>query len=471
MTDSLLRVYHRLPTPFRSAAASARGLYLNYWRYGSNTEGLVEEALSRENWSPAQWKAWQEERLTRVLHRAATQVPYYREQWAARRRKGDRASWEYLDNWPILEKEPIRQNPRAFVSTDCNPRLMFLVPTSGTSGTPLTLWWSLATTRSWYALFEARGRYWNGVSRHNRWAMLGGQLVIPVSQRQPPYGVWNSGLSQLYMSSYHLAPHAIKDYFDEMQRRRVTYVFGYTSSLYALAQGAMEAGVKNVRMTVAMTNAEPVYDYQRSAIEEAFQCPVRETYGMAEIVVAASECAAKSLHLWPEVGWVEVVEGDKSSPSGSTGDLICTGLLNADMPLIRYRTGDRGALEEQHGSCECGRTLPKLASLEGRADEVLFTMDGRCVGRFPIFRADLPIREAQIIQEALNRVRIRYVPTGGCTKNHENLIVQRVRARMGAVNVIMEPLDEVPRGPNGKFRLVVCRLSREEREYLMGMAH
>ena len=26
------------------------------------------------------------------------------------------------------------------------------------------------------------------------------------------------------------------------------------------------------------------------------------------------------------------------------GDLVCTGLLNKDMPLIRYRVGDRGAL-------------------------------------------------------------------------------------------------------------------------------
>ena len=35
-----------------------------------------------------------------------------------------------------------------------------------------------------------------------------------------------------------------------------------------------------MQMTVAITNAEPVYAYQREAIEQAFQCPVRETYGM-----------------------------------------------------------------------------------------------------------------------------------------------------------------------------------------------
>src|SRR6476646_10589985 len=125
MNSVLLQLCHELPSPLRSLAASLRGLYLRSWRYGSETERLVEEALSRESWSLKQWKVWQEERLAHVLHRAATQVPYYRDQWNARRRKGDRASWEYLENWPILEKDSVRENPQAFVAEDCDARRMF----------------------------------------------------------------------------------------------------------------------------------------------------------------------------------------------------------------------------------------------------------------------------------------------------------------------------------------------------------
>src|ERR1043166_9489924 len=125
MTDTLLKAYHCLPAPLRSVAASLRGLYLRNWRYGSETERLVEEALDRENWTPDQWKGWHEERLAHVLHRAAARVPFYREQWAARRRRRDRASWDYLENWPILEKNSVRENPSAFVADDCNVRVMF----------------------------------------------------------------------------------------------------------------------------------------------------------------------------------------------------------------------------------------------------------------------------------------------------------------------------------------------------------
>ena len=125
MNDGLLRLYHVLPYPLKVLAASAQGYYLRWWRYGPETERLVAEAWEREYWSPEQWKTWQENRLGYVLHRAATRVPYYRKQWAERRRRGDRASWEYLENWPILDKEPLRQHPKAFVADDINSDRQF----------------------------------------------------------------------------------------------------------------------------------------------------------------------------------------------------------------------------------------------------------------------------------------------------------------------------------------------------------
>lgn len=464
MTGPLLRLYRCLPASTRSAAASMHGYHIRSWRYGRETERLVQEALEREQWGPAHWREWQEERLVRLLHHAATSVPYYRDEWLARRRRGDRSSWEELANWPVLKKEAVREHPRAFVADGCDVRRMFHEHTSGTTGKSIDLWWSRRTVRTWYALFEARWRHWHGVSRRDRWAILGGQLVTPVAQRRPPFWVWNVALNQLYMSSYHLAPDLIPFYLDALQRHRVRYLWGYSSSLYALAQEALRLGRSDLRMAVALTNAEPLFAYQRHAIAEAFHCPVRETYGMAEIVAAAGDCQSGQLHLWPEVGWLEVLEGDQAAEDGRVGDLIGTGLLNVDMPLIRYRVGDRGARQSAEIPCPCGRTLPRLAAVEGRQDDVLHTVDGRRIGRLdPVFKADLPVREAQIIQEALAKVRVRYVPAPEFGPASARSIITRLQARMGAVEVILEPVSEVPREANGKFRAVICRIPTEER--------
>ncbi len=109
-------LYRRLPAPVQSLAASARGYQLQSRRYGPETEILVSEALERDSWDAARWKPWQEDRLARTLHHAATRVPYYREQWARRRRDGDRSSWEVLANWPILSKQTLRDDPRSFLA-------------------------------------------------------------------------------------------------------------------------------------------------------------------------------------------------------------------------------------------------------------------------------------------------------------------------------------------------------------------
>ncbi len=133
----LLKLYHSLPAPMQTVAASMWGYYLRWWRYGAETEGWVEEALDREYWSADQWKSWREENLSRLLHRAATRVPYYRDQWERRRREGDRLSWELLENWPILSKDTVRSWGSQFVADDCNIRSMYQEHTSGTSGKSL----------------------------------------------------------------------------------------------------------------------------------------------------------------------------------------------------------------------------------------------------------------------------------------------------------------------------------------------
>jgi len=51
MNRMQLKVFHCLPGPLRSAAASLHGLRLRSWRYGPETERLVREAIERETWS------------------------------------------------------------------------------------------------------------------------------------------------------------------------------------------------------------------------------------------------------------------------------------------------------------------------------------------------------------------------------------------------------------------------------------
>ena len=456
-----LDLYHRLPYQGRCLAAGLRGLYLRWWRYGADTPRLVDEALERDRWGADDWRRYRERELAAVLERAVRRVPYYRRFWRGR----PRADWQELGNWPVLRKETVRENPRAFVADDRDPRRMFAEHTSGSTGTPLTLWWSRATVIAWYALVEARLRRWHSLSRRDRWAILGGQLVAPVEQSRPPFWVWNAALRQLYLSSYHLESAHAAAYLDALARHRARYLFGYPSALAVVGELAIEQGLEAPPLSVTLSNAEPLYDHQRRTIETAFGCPARDTYGTAEIVCAASECGHGRLHLWPEVGVHEVLadDADEPLPPGETGRLVATGLLNRDMPLMRYEIGDRVALPASDETCPCGRGLPLLESLEGRLDDVIVTPDGRRVGRLdPVFKADLPLREAQIVQVDRDRVVLRFVPAAGYGSAIAEDLKRRLGQRLGEAMVIeVEEVERLPRTAAGKLRAVVsCRRSR-----------
>jgi len=465
MPSLALRIYQVAPMPLRSAMASARGLYLRAWRYGSETDRYVDEARAREYWTAEQWSAYHEEHLGRLLVRAAARVPYYRAQWETRRRAGDRRSVERLENWPILSKETLRTNPQAFVADDRDVRRMYRERTSGTTGTPLELWLSRETVRTWFALYELRAREWSGVSWRDHWAMMGGQSVVPAHRTRPPFWVWNAPMHQLYISANHESCDNAPYIIDAMRKRRVTHLVTYASTGAALASDALLGGLRLEGLRVLITNAEPVFPWQREVIQRAFGCAVRETYGMAELVAAASECQHGSLHLWPDVGHLEVLrdEEDRAVSRGMAGRFVCTGLLNADMPLIRFAVGDRGALAENQ-SCRCGRRLPLLARVEGRTNDLLIARDGRRVYWVnPIFYG-LPVRQAQIVQETLDRVRIRYSPADGFTLSAESEIANRLRDRLGEVSIVFEEVDRIPNEANGKFKSVRCDLADAERQ-------
>ncbi|HSG91846.1 MAG TPA: hypothetical protein VLA56_21705, partial [Pseudomonadales bacterium] len=458
------RVFRRLPQPLKTLAASVHGARLARRRFGgtgpvAETERLVDEALEREQWDASRWRRYLDERTSEMLRHAATRVPYYRSLWAA----GDAEPSRDLAHWPVLEKDAVRQAPEAFIA-DGSPRL-YPEATSGTTGTPLRLFRSAEVERQWYALFEARSRRWYGVDRFAPWAILGGRLVVPPERAEPPFWVWNAGLRQLYLSSYHLHPRHARSFLDAMARRDVRHVYGSSSAIHELARAVLEVDPevgRRLGLAVAVTNAEPLLPVQRRDIEAAFGCPARETWGMAELVAAAGECEHGRMHLWPEVGLVEVdvVEVNKGR------EVIATTLIARDQPLIRYRLGDRLAeapAPPGEASCPCGRTLPVITGLEGRVDDALVLPDGRRVGRLdPVFKGDLPIREAQIVQESPAQVRLRYVPADGFDDASSAELRRRLADRLGGpgtdqgqVEIVLDAVERIPRDANGKFRAVV----------------
>lgn len=461
MANSLLtKTYQASPPALRSMAATVRGARLRRLRYGPDTDQLIAEALEREVWSDEKWRSWQEQTLPELLHHAATTVPSYREQWSRRRARGDRSSWEDIRNWPILTKEQIRQNPRSFLSDEFRRGRLIRENTSGTTGKPMEFWFSERTVRQYYALHDCRLRTWNGVSRFEPWAIFGGQPVVRASAERPPYWVHNRAMRQVYFSANHVSRATAEDFCRELRRFGPTHIITYPSPFTYLAALCVQQGLPAPSAKVVLANAEPLFDWQKDVIGGWLGKKPLETYGMAEKVVGASECEAGSLHLWPELGYTEIVDAESTTVTvaGTVGEVIATGFISREMPLIRYQTGDRAALKAAAGICACGRSLPIIHHIEGRSADMLIAPDGRRVIPINAIFYGLPLVELQIIQEDATKVRVLTVPGAGFDSSTGPEIASRLRQRVGGMEVIVDTVDAIPRGPNGKFRPIINRM-------------
>ncbi len=457
------KIYQQLPHPLKTLSVSAWGFYLSALRYGGDFNRLVEEALERDIWSKEQWNTWQQEALARMLQHAATTVPYYRQLWEERRRKGDKASWDILENWPILEKEKVRNNPQLFISDSSKGKRLFVDHTGGTTGKPTMIYESRESIRQMYALHEARTRRWFNVDRHQRWGMLGGQKIIPLDQSRPPYWVWNRGLNQVYFSVFHIKPDTAKHYVDALWKYRPTHLVVYPSACAILAKFMLEQGLQAPEIKVIICNSESTLPKYRELMSKAFNCPIIDTYGMAEMCVAASECLEGIQHYWPDTGIIEVYDPHRQefiNDIGSPGDYVLTGLLNRDMPLIRYANHDIGYLPDWQHKCACGRSLPSLASISGRSNDLILTKDGRELYILDTLYNGLPVVEGQLIQYSMDEFEIKVIPDEAFS--HDAVLEEitvRLGQYLGEVDLKLTEVDEIEKNPNGKFKPFISMIN------------
>lgn len=454
----ILSFFQQAPYYLKVFLASIQGYKLKYRRRYKRSEYL-REVIDRDNWSYEKIARWQEAELLNMLRHAAETVPYYRNYW----RHNSEKDYLNLQNWPILEKSEVKSRSFDFISDLYDKKDLYPISTSGTSGTPMTYWFDREALSKWYAIYEHRIKRWNGVSESDRWANIGGQLICNINQKKPPFWVWNFAMKQLYLSSYHITEENIEHYLRALQQYKIVYLLGYVSSIFNLANIGIKKKLHIPKLKLVITNAEPLFDYQREIISKAFCCDVVQTYSGCEFAFGGNEDLSKTMYLWPEAGILEV-EGsrDENQLSEQRGNFIATGLINKAMPLIRYRIGDSGIIDSV--SKQKGRNFESLKEITGRNDDLIYTTEGKLVGRLdPVFKGDFQIKEAQIIQENLSLIKIKIVPFNNFTTEQSDEIIRRLKERVGmSMQVSIDLVDVIPKSANGKFKAVISYVKQNE---------
>lgn len=112
---------------------------------------------------------------------------------------------------------------------------------------------------------------------------------------------------------------------------------------------------------------------KRKLIEELWNVPVYDNYGMTETGPIAVACKNGKLHPFESRFIIEVLDDDYKSEVGigNVGNLVLTTLTRKAEPLVRYITGDRVRLVKS--KCSCGAEV--TIEVHGRQQDILKIKD------------------------------------------------------------------------------------------------
>ncbi|MDQ6798712.1 MAG: phenylacetate--CoA ligase family protein [Actinomycetota bacterium] len=428
--------------------------------------------LERTQWWPAPMLAERQRRqLAKVVAHAQSTVPYYKDRLPSVSPAGGTDVTE--ERWrtvPILTRAGAQEAGEALWSTavPVDHGQTVVMQTSGSTGRPLKTLTTAPAQLFWRAL-TVRDHLWHGRDFSLKHATI---REFPELQRPPPEGAvlptWGPPFSGVIRTGAAVTLHIDRTTAEQagwLARHAPAYVLTYPSNVLALAEYFMREGLDLPGLVEVATFGEVLDEKVRVACRSAWGVPVVDMYSTQEAGYIGLQCPDNEhYHVQSENLLVEVVDedGDLCAP-GSSGRVVVSTLHNFATPLLRYEVGD---FAEVGPPCSCGRGLPVITRVRGRARNMFVRPDGDRIwpslGDAASFRRAGPLPrllQYQVVQQALDAVEMRLVAERHLTTDEETRLHAHLQETLGATFALtLSYLDEIPRraGKFEDFRSEVC---------------
>ena len=414
------------------------------------------ETLRRTQWlEPDRLLTYQARLLEDISRHAYEHVPFYRDRLAPLFRGGrfDLRAWRDV---PTLSRAEIMANAEAMRALAV-PRHVARESEGRTSGTTGP---SLRFQQSEIAVVTTLCQFERMLEAHSidRFAHHARIRLEPRGTADYPDGAEDSGwnLSHPDARQSKLNIHtSISEQAEWLERRAPQYLTTYQSTAAALARH-LESGGRKLTLGGLITSGETVDPSTREDVNRVFGCKIIDRYATTEMGNVAFQCpVGGDYHVCSETILLELLNSDGSDAAeGSRGRVVLTSFYNFAMPIVRYDIGDFAIAA--HGSCTCGRTLPRLASIFGTATQCLYisrmARNIRPTTGVQSFQNTSTPNRFQLVQTSIDRIELRYIPRDGA-QTPDTASVEEIGRKAIHSKVIVRaiPVAEIPRHPSGKI--------------------
>jgi phenylacetate-CoA ligase len=431
---------------------------LHEFAKGHKTYRFLREMEAADRLSAAALEQLREARLRELIEYCYAHVPFVtetmREQGISPAQIRTVADLMLL---PVMSKDDLRKHRsrlRSYVGVGLQQ-----LATSGSTGEPLICDISKRRVAARVACRQRVLRWWGLSVGDPEIALWGSPIELSTQHRLKE--LRDCLLASRLLSAFEMDQPTMSRYLDILEDRPWRQIFAYPSAIYLLCLEAERQGrdLRQVGVKTVFVTGEVLLPYQRELISATLGCPVADGYGGRDSGFIAHECPQGGMHILADCTIVEVLGADgQPVPAGETGEITVTDLYSHEAPFLRYRTGDLGAMSPRQ--CSCGRALPLLERIEGRANDLIMAPDGRIINSLALMYG---IREIdgvecfRIRQRQLDWFHVQVVRGVGYPEDAEARIRRSWTGLLRApITVTFEYPQHLPVEHSGKFRHVVC---------------
>jgi len=417
--------------------------YLAHRRARPDRYRYLKPLLVHETLSAVQLQACQQQRFAAMVRYAREHTAFYRRHYAN--------SPTSDDQLPILTKSMVVEHRDALLAGGLDQPGLKISHTGGSTGTPLAYFYTDEKIERMRAGMM-RSYCWAGWRQGDKVLNFWGSRHDIKKHRKPGDRLRRYVAAEQTLGAWEFTETDLCEWTQHIKRWRPVLLQGYASILAELASYITDNKLRMPNTIKGVfSTAEVLYDWQRSAIETAFQVKVYNQYGCREVPNIATQCTHGNLHVFSDLVKLE------SIPADGEARLLVTSLTNRLMPMIRYELGDLGRLKD--GQCSCGSPFPLMELDVCRSNDLVTTPDGRKI--YPSYFVHLldgqpGIRHYQFQQLATDHIVLRLVASQAVASRAGEILPKQIQTDLGPTMMLtIERVDTIPRARSGKHRFVI----------------
>jgi len=393
-------------------------------------------------------RSYQVSRTKRLLEHATRTTRYY-----------SNFMGRTIEEFPVVNKNTIRESYDQFLSCAYEKHELVTMQTSGSTGTPFICYQNIEKKKRVYAevlYYCEKAGY-----------KLGDKLVYlrAITRKN------NKGKIKQWMQNEELLDCSMlnKEKISEILRRMRkvikkpgAVIIGYPSTFETILEYIDKEKINiSYKINGIITSSELLHDDVRTRLTDTFNCKCFSRYANEENGFLGQDLPEQpNVFLINEANYlIEVIrlDSDDSANEGEVGRIVVTDLYNYAMPMIRYDTGDIGAIS----TIEVGGVIRRaITQFGGRRVDVIYDVNGNRVSPYAInnnLSLFDEISQYQFIQESKSRYTLKLTLKGELFRREE--LKKLLLGFLGEEAILeIETVEQIPVLSSGKRKQIVNKI-------------